>query len=51
MNNSEKVVKILGVVSTVMGITATLISSYVSEKNIDATVEKKVNEAIKNMNK
>lgn len=51
MKNSDKVIKILGVVSTVMGVTATLLSSYTSEKNMELTIEKKVNEALKNINK
>lgn len=51
MKNSDKVIKVLGVVSTVMGVAATLMSSYASDKNMERTIEEKVNEAIKNINK
>lgn len=38
--------KLLGVTGTVLGIGATLISSYVNEKQQEETIDRKVNEAI-----
>ena len=38
--------KLLGITGTVLGIGATLISSYVNEKQQEETIDRKVNEAI-----
>ena len=38
--------KLLGIAGTVLGIGATLISSYVNEKQQEETIDRKVNEAI-----
>ena len=38
--------KLLGIVGTVLGIGATLLSSYVNEKQQEEEIDRKVNEAI-----
>ena len=38
--------KLLGITGTVLGIGATLISSYVNEKQQEEEIDRKVNEAI-----
>lgn len=38
--------KLLGIAGTVLGIGATLLSSYVNEKQQEETIDKKVNEAL-----
>lgn len=38
--------KMLGIVGTVLGIGATLLSSYVNEKQQEEIIDKKVNEAL-----
>lgn len=46
----EKVdaIKIIGIAGTVLGMAATLLSGYASEKNMEKTINEKVNEAMKN---
>ena len=43
---TEKTIKIIGYAATAIGIGATLVSDWVGEKKTDATIEKKVAEAI-----
>lgn len=38
--------KLLGIAGTVLGIGATLLSSYASDKQQEETIDKKVNEAL-----
>lgn len=44
--NSEKAIKILGVTATAMGMAATAISGWVSNKNMENTISKKVAEEV-----
>ena len=48
MNN---VVKVAGLVGTVLSVGATLMTNWANEKKTDQLIEKKVQEAIKNMTK
>lgn len=43
---TEKLIKVIGLVATVIGVGATLTTSWVGDKKIDATIEKKVAEAL-----
>ena len=43
--------KLLGIVGTVLGIGATLLSSYVNEKQQEEEIDRKVNEAIAKLEK
>lgn len=43
---TEKTIKIIGYAATAVGIGATLVSDWVGEKKMDATIEKKVAEAL-----
>lgn len=43
---TETAIKVIGLTATVAGIGATLVSDWVGEKKADATIEKKVAEAI-----
>ena len=45
MNNS-KLIKILGMVATIGGVAATLLTDWVNEKKMDERIEEKVNEAL-----
>lgn len=38
--------KLLGIIGTLLGVGATLISSYVNEKQQEETIDRKVNEAL-----
>lgn len=42
-----KLVKIVGVISTILGVVASLASNWVNEKTLDAKVAEKVAEALK----
>lgn len=42
------VVKVVGVAGTVLGLAGTLLSSWVTQKKMDETIEKKVTEALLN---
>ena len=44
--NNEKVIKIIGICATVVGMGATLVSNWVGEKNLDAKVTEKVAKAL-----
>ena len=43
---NNKGLKILGIAATLVGMVASLVSSHVADKKLDATVEKKVAEAL-----
>ena len=47
---SGKGIKTLGIVGTFLGIGATLLSNYVSEKQTEDKITQKVNEALANKN-
>lgn len=41
-----KVIKVLGLAASVIGVAATLLSDWVNEKKMDEKIEEKVNEAV-----
>ncbi|MCM1363441.1 MAG: hypothetical protein NC215_00455 [Ruminococcus sp.] len=43
---SKNLMKIIGFAATLIGMGATLLSDWVSDKQMEATVEEKVNEAL-----
>lgn len=43
---NEKMIKILGLTATVVGMGATLVSGWVADKKMDETIGKKVAEAL-----
>jgi len=43
-----KMVKILGIVATVVGMGATLLTDWVNEKKMDEKIYEKINEALTN---
>lgn len=43
---TEKVIKIIGGVATAVGVVATLVSGWASDKKMEATIEEKVNKAL-----
>lgn len=43
---NEKLIKVLGIAATVIGLGATLITDWVNEKKMDEKIEEKVNEAL-----
>ena len=43
-----KMVKILGIVATVVGMGATLLNDWVNEKKMDEKIDEKINEALAN---
>jgi hypothetical protein len=45
-----KLIKILGIAATVIGMGATLITDWVNDKKIDEKIEEKVNEALAKRN-
>lgn len=47
---NSNVIKVLGIVASVIGIGATLLSDWVGDKKLDNTVTEKVAEALKKMN-
>lgn len=47
---SEKVLKILGLVATAVGVGATMLGNYVNDRKMEATVNEKVNEALSKRN-
>lgn len=47
---SDKVIKILGYVATAVSLGATLLGGYVSERKMEAAIDKKVNEALSQKN-
>ena len=46
MKLSPKVLKIIGVTSSVLGVATTLVSEYVASKKIDFTIKEEVKNAI-----
>lgn len=48
---SKKVIEIVGLVATVVGLGANLVSSWVSDKKMEAEIEAKVIEKINELNK
>lgn len=46
MKNKSNAVKTLGLVATVVGMGATLISDWVSEQKMNEMIDEKVNEAL-----
>ena len=47
---SDKLIKILGLATTLVGFGATLLGNYVNDKKMDATIAEKVTEAISKRN-
>lgn len=45
-----KIIKILGLAATVIGIGATLVTDWVNEKKMEEKIEEKVNSALANKN-
>ena len=45
---NEKMIKILGITATVVGIGVTLLTDWVNEKKMDEKIIKKINEALAN---
>lgn len=43
-----KMVKILGIVGTVIGMCSTLLTDWVNEKKMDEKIDEKINEALAN---
>jgi hypothetical protein len=48
---NEKMVKILGIAATVVGMGATLLTDWVNDKKMDEKIIKKINEALANREK
>lgn len=48
---NEKMVKILGIAATVVGMGATLLIDWVNDKKMDEKIIKKINEALANREK
>lgn len=52
MENKDKIIQIIGVTGTILGVVSTLLNSWTQEKNIEKLVDKKVAEALtKTINK
>lgn len=49
--DNTKVIKIVGLAASALGVVASLAASWASDKKIDNEITEKVNEAIANMNK
>lgn len=43
---NRKLIKVLGIAATVIGMGATLITDWVNDKKMDEKIEEKVNEAL-----
>lgn len=43
---TRKLIKVLGIAATVVGMGATLLTDWVNEKKMDEKIEEKVNEAL-----
>lgn len=48
---SNKVIKILSVVTTIAGIAVTVVSEIISQKKLDMTIAEKVSEAVAKIEK
>lgn len=46
MNTKSKLIKVLGLAATVIGVAATLVTDWVNEQKMDEKIEEKVNEAL-----
>ena len=46
MENKDKIIQIIGVTGTILGVVSTLLSNWSQEKNIEKLVDKKVSEAL-----
>lgn len=46
-----KTIKIIGLIATVVGMGASLVTDYVNEKKTDTKIAEKVNEAVANLKK
>lgn len=46
--NNGKVIKVLGILATAIGMGATLITDWVNEKKMDEKIDEKINEALAN---
>jgi hypothetical protein len=51
MINGRKFIKVLGLASTILGVSASLITDWVNEQKMDEKIEEKVNEALALANK
>ena len=49
--DNKKAIKVLGVVATVVGMGATLVSNWVGEKNLDDKITEKVTKALADQTK
>lgn len=47
---NSKLVKVLGLAATVVGVAATLVTDWVNEQKMDEKIEEKVNEALARRN-
>ena len=45
---NEKTIKLIGIIATVVGMGATLVSSWVEDKKMEDKIEEKVNDYITN---
>lgn len=46
MSTKSKMIKVLGLAATVIGVAATLVTDWVNEQKMDEKIEEKVNEAL-----
>lgn len=46
MTTKSKLIKVLGLAATVIGVAATLVTDWVNEQKMDEKIEEKVNEAL-----
>ncbi len=46
MKTNSKLIKVLGLTATVIGVAATLVTDWVNEQKMDEKIEAKVNEAL-----
>lgn len=46
----NKMIKVIGIVTTIIGVGANLITDWVGEKKMDEKIEEKVNEALARKN-
>lgn len=46
--NNGKLIKTLGILATVIGMGATLVTDWVNEKKMDEKIDEKINEALAN---
>lgn len=48
--NKNGLIKTLGIVATIVGLGATLVTDWVNDKKMDEKIEEKINEALANQN-